>query len=64
MGALRANKPVLALGFENETPKGNAILIEQGAIEVRTSKQLGDIIHAIQAADIDAPISAQQLSLI
>jgi DNA processing protein len=64
MGALHANKPVLALGFENETPRGNAILIERGAIEVRTSMQLGNIIHAIQAVDVDTPIYAEQLSLI
>lgn len=64
IGALHASKPVLALGFENETPRGNAILIERGAIEVRTSMQLGNIIDAIHSVEVDAPISTEQLSLI
>jgi DNA processing protein len=64
VGALRANKPVLALGFESETPRGNAILIERGAIEVRTSMQLGNIIDVIHSVDVDEPVSAEQLSLI
>jgi DNA processing protein len=64
VGALHANKPVLALGFENETPRGNAVLIERGAIEVRTSMQLGNIIDAIHSVEVDEPVSAEQLSLI
>jgi DNA processing protein len=61
--ALEAAKPVLALGFEEETPKGNALLIERGAIEVRTSQQLGNLIQAIQSVSIDVPVSSQQLTL-
>jgi DNA processing protein len=64
LGALAANKPVLALGFESETPEGNLILIEKGAIRVSTSLQLGNLIHAIQTVDIDTPVTAQQLTLI
>jgi DNA processing protein len=64
LGALAANKPVLALGFESDTPNGNKILIEKGAIEVSTSMQLGNIIHAIQTVDVDKPVTAQQLTLI
>src|ERR1700677_551953 len=64
MGALRSHKPVLALGFDKETPKGNAVLIERGAIEVRTSMQLGNIINAIHSVKVDEPVSAEQLSLI
>ncbi|MGQ5259585.1 DNA-processing protein DprA [Micromonospora sp. ZYX-F-536] len=60
-GALRNGKPVFVLDFDNSTPAGNRMLLEDGGIPVPTRKRLGAEIRKL----LDRPqMVRRQLSLI
>ncbi|MGA3526798.1 DNA-processing protein DprA [Melissospora conviva] len=60
-GALRSGRPVFVLDFNNSTPTGNRILLENGGIPVPTRRCLGVEIRKL----LDRPqVLRRQLSLI
>ena len=63
--ALRMGRPVLALEFSSqETPAGNRILIEKGAVAVRNGVELSKFMDAVHAAPPEAPMTAEQLAML
>ncbi|NYD67882.1 DNA-processing protein DprA [Agromyces atrinae] len=56
-GALRLGRTVLTVGFGEETPAGNRILIEKGARAVSSPRQLRDSFDEVRSADsvVDVP---------
>lgn len=62
--ALSLNRPVLALEFRGgATPPGNQILIDKGAIPIRSRQQLGRVVQAIEETPGHSP-DVEQLSML
>jgi len=63
--ALEVGRPVLALEFESQpTPAGNVQLIERGALPVRNSKQLTELMSRMRAPTTAAPNPVEQQVLL
>jgi DNA processing protein len=58
MSALDANRRVIALEFSN-VPRGNALLLDRGAIPVRSRSQLSDVLR-----ELDRDGGGNQLSIV
>ncbi|RLP80235.1 hypothetical protein D9V34_14315 [Mycetocola lacteus] len=56
-GALKLGRTVLTVGFGDETPPGNRILIEKGATAVSSPKELRDSFDEVRSAEpvVDLP---------
>ena len=56
-GALQLGRPVLAVDFGQDTPMGNRILINKGAIAIRTTAELSAALDDVHAANspVDPP---------
>ena len=63
--ALSMGRPVLALTFETqETPAGNELLFERGAIRIANRKQLAQVLESIRETPTSEDLSGEQLSLL
>ena len=63
--ALEMDRPVLALLFATQdTPAGNQILFEKGAIPIRSAQHLGRVLNAIGDSPSSGEINGEQLSLL
>lgn len=63
--ALEMGRPVLALEFSSQdTPAGNQVLFEKGAVRIRSRQHLGRILDAVQRADGPTQLQPEQLSLL
>jgi len=63
--ALEMGRPVLALEFSSqETPAGNRLLFEKGAIRIHGRVHLGRVLEAIRVAESPAELKSEQLSLL
>lgn len=63
--AIAMGRPVLALEFTSkETPPGNRLLIERGALPVRSRSHLGAVLQHLSATPPSKPVAASQLSLL
>ncbi|WP_341998567.1 DNA-protecting protein DprA [Microbacterium sp. LWH7-1.2] len=56
-GALQLGRPVFAVDFGQDTPMGNRILINKGAVAIRTTAELSDALDHVHAAvsPVDPP---------
>jgi hypothetical protein len=63
--ALEMGRPVLALQFSSqETPAGNEVLFQKGAIRVTGRQHLSRILEATDSRDDALPLRADQLNLL
>lgn len=52
-GALGIGRPVLVVDFGDQTPEGNRILLDEGAIPVRTTNSLSDTLDELPGLQVD-----------
>ena len=50
--ALDQQRPVLALEFRQDMPPGNKILLDRGAVPVRSRSQLRERLHQLLAGEL------------